>query len=1300
MPVTPPDDWADQLRTLPIGELVLSYNPRTLTLPDRRPLREVENDLLAGAWLTRDRFRRDQFRLGGTEFELRVQNRPGNTTGELFANVLNIDESRSVPRHGRILPSAVSFEILRRHQAESPCDLGEIERALRERERRLNNNGHRRRQEQTELRSHGQLQRSVLREYGELETLVAVLEQRPEKKTEDTISGIVLPERGRRRNGRPCIVVESSSGDVSLFRNKRVQLVRGDDQRYNTSVASARGDRLEIVEPRGWVLEAGEEVSVSIVRPFGMRQNADALTKFRAGEIEGSWDDLARLLCQPQDLVLPASSAPPLVFYCDDDPGSPVLNEEQRKAVTGAVRSPHAFVIQGPPGTGKTEVICEVVRQLVGRGERVLLLAPTHVAVDEVLGRVGRKPGLRPLRITWSDDQVDEDIHAFLPANVGIELAGRIARPSDHGQVARWAREASTVQTRLAEFAELDVVLELGEVAIAAVRAAAQAGTGAAERLHTREVAAETEIAHLEAELAERLGERDDATTLADDATRAHADVRAEFGPGLVRLRDAGRELAASAQGVADARRDVQNADNALHAWSANHGARMRQAEETKAAAERTTAQVYQGTNQARQYLTDVQTGFHQALEQQTGLGRFAERLGLGKVARWRRTLVQAEQAATQWTAVLMEQQNRWRVAVSEHDRLARSGVQEKRTLQHTRESHATVRERAERRYRSVLREFESALAEIGASAALVTTDPELVRLAGQALYDFIDSVVSKRSARSTIWRPGPWFSGNVEEVVRSQVARLSDAATEQNRRAQGQTTAAERHDEAAARLDDAKIWAGAEIERFTAESDAAQRDLTRRRAELEAVIKRRDRLVGQLGVADPAAEQKRLQRRRHVLDWLPGLDARWRELVADRSDEQFAEDIKHSLIRATNLVCATTKGIVGWGSQIVRHTDYDTLIVDEASRVTESEFLIGAIKARRWVLVGDEHQLPPYVDQEDEHFLHALIALNRVDRGAAETMEDAVGHLAKIWEEDEKERRFRQRSVLEFARDLESSGQWLSIFRARFTETYQRFSQAKGGDGDNDQLLLRAMRRYLVQSLFERVVTSCREQLRQQLVWQRRMISPLARIVNEPIYDGQYKSPPDGDLAAAGVTPLVLPAIFERPATLLDTSHYEDAGESEAGHGFTNKREQDWIVEACRIFNNSLRSPITVSVLAFYQAQARALEGRLLAMKLPMLQWEVIDVIDRIQGQQSDLVMLSFTRASIDGFGPNYGQWLQDLRRLNVACTRARRALVLVGHGRTLRRLRATDQAKAFYANLFELFKTDDNFQLIRRFG
>lgn len=62
--------------------------------------------------------------------------------------------------------------------------------------------------------------------------------------------------------------------------------------------------------------------------------------------------------------------------------------DEQRSFVQKALGSPDFAFLEGPPGSGKTTAICEIVQQLVGKGERVLLCASTHVAIDNVLERL------------------------------------------------------------------------------------------------------------------------------------------------------------------------------------------------------------------------------------------------------------------------------------------------------------------------------------------------------------------------------------------------------------------------------------------------------------------------------------------------------------------------------------------------------------------------------------------------------------------------------------------------------------------------------------------------------------------------------------------------------------------------------------------------------------------------------------------------------------------------------------------------------------------------------------------------
>jgi superfamily I DNA and/or RNA helicase len=60
------------------------------------------------------------------------------------------------------------------------------------------------------------------------------------------------------------------------------------------------------------------------------------------------------------------------------------------------------------------------------------------------------------------------------------------------------------------------------------------------------------------------------------------------------------------------------------------------------------------------------------------------------------------------------------------------------------------------------------------------------------------------------------------------------------------------------------------------------------------------------------------------------------------------------------------------------------------------------------------------------------------------------------------------------------------------------------------------------------------------------------------------------------------------------------------------------------------------------------------------------VNTIDSFQGQERDVVYISMTRSNSD----NKIGFLSDIRRMNVAMTRARKKLVVIGDSATLSRL------------------------------
>lgn len=69
-------------------------------------------------------------------------------------------------------------------------------------------------------------------------------------------------------------------------------------------------------------------------------------------------------------------------------PGEASWEPRQEEALRLALAGHPVCAIKGPPGTGKSTVIVGLIRRAIHSGQRVLLVAPTHVALDEVLGRI------------------------------------------------------------------------------------------------------------------------------------------------------------------------------------------------------------------------------------------------------------------------------------------------------------------------------------------------------------------------------------------------------------------------------------------------------------------------------------------------------------------------------------------------------------------------------------------------------------------------------------------------------------------------------------------------------------------------------------------------------------------------------------------------------------------------------------------------------------------------------------------------------------------------------------------------
>lgn len=106
------------------------------------------------------------------------------------------------------------------------------------------------------------------------------------------------------------------------------------------------------------------------------------------------------------------------------------------------------------------------------------------------------------------------------------------------------------------------------------------------------------------------------------------------------------------------------------------------------------------------------------------------------------------------------------------------------------------------------------------------------------------------------------------------------------------------------------------------------------------------------------------------------------------------------------------------------------------------------------------------------------------------------------------------------------------------------------------------------------------------------------------------------------------------------------------------------------------LEERIDFGLISPYKAQVQYLRQLLRRSNFfkPFRQLITINTVDGFQGQERDVILISLVRANEDG---QIG-FLNDLRRMNVAITRARMKLIILGDASTLTR-------HAFYKKLYE---------------
>lgn len=191
--------------------------------------------------------------------------------------------------------------------------------------------------------------------------------------------------------------------------------------------------------------------------------------------------------------------------------------------------------------------------------------------------------------------------------------------------------------------------------------------------------------------------------------------------------------------------------------------------------------------------------------------------------------------------------------------------------------------------------------------------------------------------------------------------------------------------------------------------------------------------------------------------------------------------------------------------------------------------------------------------------------------------------------------------------------------------------------------------------SLFERLIDLHGEAVKVTLAEQHRMNEKIMRYPSEALYGGMLRAHPA----------VAHRAIDDAPLEVIDTSGrgFEEST-PEGSDSKLNEGEADLVVDEVERLLALGVVPADIAVIAPYDAQVQRLR-LVLSLRLGETRCEEleVDTVDGFQGREKDAVVVSLVRCNEEG---DVG-FLSDVRRMNVALTRARRKLVVVGDGSTV---------------------------------
>jgi superfamily I DNA and/or RNA helicase len=202
----------------------------------------------------------------------------------------------------------------------------------------------------------------------------------------------------------------------------------------------------------------------------------------------------------------------------------------------------------------------------------------------------------------------------------------------------------------------------------------------------------------------------------------------------------------------------------------------------------------------------------------------------------------------------------------------------------------------------------------------------------------------------------------------------------------------------------------------------------------------------------------------------------------------------------------------------------------------------------------------------------------------------------------------------------------------------------------------------------------------------QYRMNQDIMEFSSRHFYHGKLKADPS--VAERLVSPI------DKPLMWIDTSLCDFGEQQSRSLSRSNHEEAKLLMKTLMDYvkligmEHLLREQTDFGIISPYKAQVRLLRKYLRNNKMlkPLRHQISVNTVDGFQGQERDVILISMVRDNESG---NIG-FLNDLRRMNVAITRARMKLIIFGNAETLSKTKFYEKLVAYFEDRGDFVKVN----------